>query len=299
MSKAGGKATLLVIILNALRKIPVWVCVPVGRSLGWLVSWVPTKTRGRVEQNMKTVLRFRDESFSSTDIQKLARRAFSSYGRYYAEAATLPGTPRATILKSIEWESGEDLLREEWERGNGVILALPHVGSWEWGGSMLGLTMTPLVAAAELLEPPELFTWFKEGRERIGIEVEALDAGVGNRLMKHLRNGRVVGLLCDRDITSDGIEVDLLGVSTTMPAGPAMLALRSGASLLCGVVYSGPGASHRAKVVGPIDTQRQGSLRTDIARVSQDIANTLSQLIATAPEQWHVFAEVIGAARET
>ena len=294
MSKARGGSWALRYGLTVVRYIPVNVAVAVGEFLGWTASWFPSPTRRRVEANMKTVTAYRGDHLSTSEFRRLVRQAYCSYGRYYAEAATLPGSSHTRILEDIEWESGEDILRTAWQAGQGVVLALPHVGSWEWGGSMLGLTMTPMVAAAEVLEPPELFTWFKQGRERIGIEVEGLDASIGSRLMKHLRDGRVVGLLCDRDLTHDGIEVTLLGVKTTMPAGPAMLALRTGAALACGVVYSGPSSSHRAKVVGPIDAKREGSLREDVSRVTQLIADQLSDLIAAAPEQWHVFAEVIG-----
>ncbi len=295
MSNARGTRWVLRGGLSAARYVPINVAVAIGQSLGWAASWFPSDTRRRVALNLKTVMAYRGEHLTPPHHKRLVRKAFASYGRYYAEAATLPGASQARILAGIEWESGEDILRTAWQEGNGVVLALPHVGSWEWGGSMLGLTMTPMVAAAEVLEPPELFAWFKQGRERIGIDVEGLDASIGSRLMKHLRDGRVVGLLCDRDLTHDGIAVTLLGVKTTMPAGPAMLALRTGAALACGVVYSGPSSSHRAKVVGPIDATRKGSLREDVARVTQLIADQLSELIAAKPEQWHVFAETIGA----
>jgi KDO2-lipid IV(A) lauroyltransferase len=74
-----------------------------------------------------------------------------------------------------------------------------------------------------------------------------------------------------------------------MPAGPATLALRTGATLCTGAVYSGPGRDHRAVVEEPIDTTRTGSLRTDVARITQVIATRLEGLIRRAPEQWHVF----------
>ena len=74
-----------------------------------------------------------------------------------------------------------------------------------------------------------------------------------------------------------------------MPAGPATLALRTGARLVTGAVYSGPGRDHRAIVEPPLDTTRQGSLRPDVARLTQEIATRFEGLIRRAPEQWHVF----------
>jgi KDO2-lipid IV(A) lauroyltransferase len=87
----------------------------------------------------------------------------------------------------------------------------------------------------------------------------------------------------------NGIEVEFFGETTTMPAGPATLAMRTGALLLTAAVYSGPGRDHHAVVQPPIDTSRTGSFRTDVQRITQEIATRFEGLISQAPEQWHVF----------
>ena len=99
----------------------------------------------------------------------------------------------------------------------------------------------------------------------------------------------MVSLLCDRNIMGSGIEVEFFGERTTLPAGPATLALRTGATLLAAVVYSGPGRHHTAVVSAPFDTARRGSLRHDVERVTQDLAYQLEVYIRRAPEQWHMF----------
>ncbi len=66
---------------------------------------------------------------------------------------------------------------------------------------------------------------------------------VSRIVLKALRDNRIVCLLSDRDLTGDGVEVEFFGERTTLPAGPATLALRTGAALLPVAVYfrSGPG----------------------------------------------------------
>ena len=120
-------------------------------------------------------------------------------------------------------------------------MALPHVGSWEYGGAFFATQGLPMTAVAERLEPPELFDYFVEQRAAMGLTIVPLDHRSGGTLMTTLRNGGLVGLLCDRDIERTGIEVEFFGETTTMPPGPATLALRSGAVLVTGAVYSGPG----------------------------------------------------------
>jgi len=180
-------------------------------------------------------------------------------------------------------------LRDGMARGNGVILALPHIGSWEYGGAFLATQDLPMTSVAERIEPPELFDYFVEQRAAMGLTIVPLDKHSGGTILSTLRAGKLVGLLCDRDIEGTGIEVDFFGERTTMPAGPATLALRTGATLCTGAVYSGPGSDHRALVEPPLDTARGSSLRADVARLTQEIATRLEGLIRRAPEQWHVF----------
>jgi KDO2-lipid IV(A) lauroyltransferase len=174
------------------------------------------------------------------------------------------------------------------ERGKGIVIALPHIGSWEWGGSYLNSLGMGMTAVAEELEPPALFQWFKEKRESIGIRVEPLNEKAGATLLGTLRAGGVVGLLCDRDIQQNGVEVDFFSERVTLPAGPATLALRAEATLVAAACYSGPGRDHFAVVTPPIDTARTGKLREDVRRVTQLVAHELEGLIRRAPEQWHV-----------
>jgi phosphatidylinositol dimannoside acyltransferase len=175
------------------------------------------------------------------------------------------------------------------DKGNGAVMALPHVGSWEWGGAWLDAVGYPMISVAERLEPPELFEWFIEQRKAMGLEILPLDVASSAVVLKALRSGRLVGLLCDRDLVGNGVEVEFFGETTTFPAGPATLALRTGATLLAAAVYSGPGRSHTGVVSAPLDTGRTGRLRQDVARITQDIAGQFERLIRRAPEQWHMY----------
>ena len=146
-----------------------------------------------------------------------------------------------------------------------------------------------MTAVAERLEPEQLYEWFIDQRSAMGLSIVPLDAEAGGLLIKTLRNGGLVGLLCDRDLIGNGVEVEFFGETTTLPAGPATLALRTGATLITAAVYSGPGPNHHAIISAPIDTSRTGSFRTDVSRITQEIARHFEDYIGRAPEQWHMF----------
>ena len=242
--------------------------------------------------NLQHALYDEDQSREGVLLERFVDRAFASYGQYWAESAKLPAMRKAEIYERFAISEGIEYLEAARDRGRGVVIALPHVGSWEWGGSFLHSLGYGMTAVAEELEPPELFEWFKKKRESIGIRIEPLNEHAGTVLLEVLRGGGVVGLLCDRDLQGNGVDVDFFHERVTMPAGPATLALRTGATLLTAACYSGPGNDHHAVVSPPIDVTRQGRLRQDVARVTQLIAQNLEGLIRRAPEQWHVLQPV-------
>lgn len=220
--------------------------------------------------------------------RRSTRAAFESYARYWLESFRLPALAPSVLDAGLELV-GWSQVRAGLESGNGVILALPHLGGWEWGGFWItAVDQVPINVVVEPLEPPDLFEWFVSFRRTLGMNVIPLGPGAGAEVLAALKRNEIVCLLCDRDL-GDGIEVDFMGEPTTLPAGPALLALRSGATVLPSSVYFAGRGGHLAYVRPPLNTERTGTLRQDVKRVTQDLADELGLLIAAAPHQWHMF----------
>jgi KDO2-lipid IV(A) lauroyltransferase len=213
---------------------------------------------------------------------------FASYARYYEESFRLPGTSAAELdagFRADGWEHIEAAL----EQGRGAIMAMPHLGGWEWSGFWVTqVKQRPVTAVVEKLEPPALFDWFADLRRSFGFEVVALGPGAGPATARALKANHTLALLCDRDLSGTGPEVEFFGERTTLPGGPATLALRTGAALLPTAIYFDGPDLRRSDVRPPLDTARQGSLRADVQRVTQALAHELEDLIREAPEQWHL-----------
>ena len=273
-------------IARVLRRLPEPLALALARPAA-IVAGRRGGVRGPLEANLRQVLGSRDETPDAL-VERMVVRAMSSYARYWVEGARLPAMDAAEVVDRFAIVEGRHHLEEARARGRGLIIALPHVGSWEWGGAFLAQIGLPMTAVAEVLEPPEMFTWFAQERESMGIHVVPLDDHAGTALLEHLRDGGVVGLLCDRDLQGNGVEVTFFGQRTTLPGGPATLALRTGATLVAAACYSGPGSGHYAVVTPPVAAERAGRLRDDVVRVTQAVAVELEGLIRRAPEQWHV-----------
>jgi lauroyl/myristoyl acyltransferase len=247
-----------------------------------------TGMRGRramIERHLQRV----DPSLRGPALRRAAQTAFDYYARYWVESFRLPGLSAEEVDDSFSYD-GLVHLDDALAAGRGVILALPHLGGWEWAGRWIAEQGLPITVVVEPLEPAELFDWFVAFRKSLGMTVVPVGPEAGRAVLRALQQNEVVCLLCDRDIQRGGVEVEFFGERTTLPAGPATLALRTGAPILpCAVYFTAGRESHHGVVRPAVPTGRSGSLRDDVVRITQALAHELEILIRAAPEQWHLF----------
>jgi KDO2-lipid IV(A) lauroyltransferase len=224
-----------------------------------------------------------------SELNKRVDEAFASYGRYWSESFRLPSLPPAQVKAGITYDGYEHIAAGE-AAGRGTILALPHLGGWEWAGTQLALTGHPISVVVEALDPPDVFEWFVSFRKRLGMQVIAAGPGAASLCARALAHNHLLCLLCDRLVAgASGAEVEFFGERTLLPAGPVTLALRSGAALLpCAVYFGRDSDEHRGKVRPPLPLRRQGRLRDDVQAWTQVLAGELEGLIREAPTQWHL-----------
>lgn len=252
--------------------------------MGRLAARIATERRAQVERNLRRV----DPSLSDAELGRLVQHTFESYARYYEESFRLPGTSAEDLDAGFTSE-GYEHLDAALAAGHGAIMALPHLGGWEWSGFWLTQVKgVPVTAVVERLDPPALFEWFAGLRRSFGFEIVALGPEAGAATVRALKANHALALLSDRDLTGTGPEVEFFGERTTLPGGPATLALRTGAAILPTAIYFDGPSSRHAVVLPALDTTRRGKLRDDVQRVTQDLAAALEVLIRKAPEQWHL-----------
>jgi KDO2-lipid IV(A) lauroyltransferase len=232
--------------------------------------------------------RVHGNGISDEALEREVRQAFRSYARYWMESFRLPGTTGAELDAGMTWE-GIAHIEDARRAGNGVIVAMPHLGGWDFGGAWFAMSLGyPVTVVAERVDPPELFDWFIGLRSELGMNVVPLGPEAGTAVLRALKDGHVVGLISDRDILGTGVEVDFFGERTTLPSGPATLSLRTGAPIVPAAVYFSGRKGHHGVIRPAVDTTRAGRLRDDVARVTQDLARELEALIRIAPDQWHL-----------
>jgi KDO2-lipid IV(A) lauroyltransferase len=267
------------------KGVPGFLSGTMGSLVGLPASLGMRDKRKMVERHMRRVR----PNASSIEIRRLTQQVFDSYARYYLESFRLPTLTNAQVAASFTVEGYYENMLPALDRGKGVILALPHLGGWEWAGRWAADLGNKMTVVVEPIQPPELFEWFADLRRKFGMTVIPLGPDAGPAVLKSLRNNEVLCLLSDRDITGGGIEVEFFGERTNLPAGPATLALRTGAALLPTAAYfTDRGVGHHGVIGAPMNCERHGKLREDVQRITQDLAYELEILIRRAPEQWHL-----------
>jgi len=270
----------------ALSALPGRMGERLAEAAAMAASYRDHDRRAMVERHLRRVV---GPQLQGAALDRMVRRAFASYGRYWAEALQLPHITTQELDAGMSW-TGVGYLEDAAEAGKGAILAVPHLGGWDFAGAWLCSVGYPLTVVVEPLEPPEMFEWFAEFRRSLGMEVVPLGPEAGRAVMRALRENRFACLLSDRDIGGGGVEVEFFGERTTLPAGPVTLALRTGAPLLpTGVYYDDSRGGHAGVVRPPVPLTRTGRLRDDIAAGTQLLAAELETFIRHAPDQWHVF----------
>jgi KDO2-lipid IV(A) lauroyltransferase len=257
-----------------------------ARAGGLAMARLQRDRRAMVTRHQRRVL---GPDAPEAEVARAVDGCFESYAAYWLESFRLPSLSAATVAAGFV-EEGYHNISEGLAAGRGVILALPHLGGWEWAGRWMVDQGHPMTVVVEPLQPPELFEWFAGLRASLGMTVVPLGPSAGGTVLRALRANQVVCLLADRDLGGGGIPVTFFGEETRLPGGPAMLSMRTGAPVLPTAVYfTGEGDNHFGLVGAPVVVEPMKDRRARAARFTQEMATRFEALIRRAPEQWHLF----------
>ena len=222
-------------------------------------------------------------------VRASTRDAFRSYARYWFDSFDVATWDDERIREAMPFE-GLDGVHALLDDGRGILAVAPHMANWDAAGRALAAHGITVFSVAERLRPEALFELFLAHRRELGMEIIGLveDGDVARRLTNELAAGRFVALVADRDLSGRGVEVEMFGARRRLPAGPAVLALRSGAPVVVADIYE-TRAGWRCILHPPIEPVATGDRRADVQALTERIASAFERGIAAAPSQWHLF----------
>ncbi|MER7933507.1 phosphatidylinositol mannoside acyltransferase [Streptomyces sp. NPDC093272] len=270
---------------STVKKLP----EPVAARLGRTVADLAWRRRGkgvqRLESNYARVL----PDASPERLRELSRAGMRSYLRYWMESFRLPSWNEDRVRTGFAPKDVHHLTDGLASR-RGVILALPHLANWDLAGAWVTTELkTPFTTVAERLKPETLYDRFVAYREGLGMEVLPHSGGSAfGTLARRLRDGGLVCLVADRDLSASGVEVDFFGGTARMPAGPALLAQQTGAYLLPVTLWYDGTPVMKGRVHAPVDVPESGDRAAKTSVMTQALADAFATGIADHPEDWHM-----------
>jgi phosphatidylinositol dimannoside acyltransferase len=247
-----------------------------------------------LEGNLRRVL---GAEASGAQLRALSRESLRSTARYYLEIFRLPVMPVDRLVAGMRDIGHVETAFEYTAAGRGVVFALPHMGNWDQAGAwIIARGAGSFTTVQERLKPESVYDRFVAFREGLGMEV--LPASGGNSrfgiLAQRLRAGKIVCLPCDRDVTGGGIEVDFFGEKARMMAGPAALAVQTGAALMPATLWF-EDDEWGLNIHQEIPVPAEGDRKQKTAAMTQEIARLFEAAIRAHPQDWHMMQKVFVA----
>jgi len=272
---------------------------------GWrIVRWLPertayrlayaaadfvTKRKGKNVSRLRSNLQRTKPNMTELDLDLLLIDAMRSYMRYWCDTFRFPDWSPERVRETVS-VTNEHLLLDAISAKTGVIVTLPHAGNWDHAGAYFCGKGIDLVTVAEHLKPEKLFLKFLSYRQAMGMEVLPLDGRVLGTLEQRLRQGALVALVADRDLSRSGIAVTFFGAPSRMPPGPAILALKTDAPLITAFVSYTETGIHID--FNEVSLPTSGSDEEKISHIVQDMAQQFEVGIAAHPEDWHMLQRI-------
>ena len=278
-------AVLYLLAWRVVRWLPEKIAYGLFYKLGKMLAKRKGKSVARLRSNLERV----KSDYTEEQMDALMKASMRSYMRYWCDTFRFPDWSKERMRQTVEVHD-EHLLMDAIAAGTGVIVALPHAGNWDHAGAYFCSKGVKLATVAERLKPELLFRKFVAHREAMGMEVLALDSRSVAILAKRLREGGLVALVADRDLSQTGVTVNFFGGLARMPAGPAVLAINTGAPLLTAYVSYAPRGIHinfELVQVGQTGTQSER-----VQETVQRCADNFARGIAEDPEDWHMLQRI-------
>jgi KDO2-lipid IV(A) lauroyltransferase len=209
--------------------------------------------------------------------------------RYWMDTFRSPDWSKERILSTVT-VSNEHLLMDPIKNRSGVVVSLPHAGNWDHAGSYFCSRGAQLVTVVEVLKPRALFEKFLAYRRAIGMEALPLDSRAFPTLMQCARDGKLIALVADRDLSASGIDVEFFGAVARMPAGPAIIAIRTGIPLVTAFVSYTESGIHvdLREIAIPADGDEESRIKATVQLCADNFAAGINEF----PHDWHMMQRI-------
>jgi KDO2-lipid IV(A) lauroyltransferase len=253
----------------------------VGETLGGLGYPIGIR-RDVVYRNLRIAFPDRDAAW----IARVARASYAHLGRELLVMLRLSFATREDVIARTIVDPDSQAIRDYRAR-RGVVIVAGHLGNWELGAAAFASRGFAFDAIAKRAANPLFYQHILDARARLGIRV--IDVrGASRQALSTLNEGGAVAIVADQFAARAGVTVPFFGQPTSVFRNPAVLALRSGASLHLCLPLRLPSGTYDVSLV-PIDATPTADVEADVARITAAWAARLEAAVRDEPGQylWH------------
>ena len=267
--------------------VPATIAYQFCKLIGLGFFLVNIRARRNVLENLRRV----DPSTTWLRRQFTAARVCITVVTNYYDLLRLRSVDRETVLDDVQID-GLEHVESALGAGRGAIIVSGHIGNFSVMARLPAALGLRAALIAERVEPPSLFHYMARLRSAMGIEVIPPGSSTLRRVISLLKEDGILLLAADRDVTGQGHAVLLFGERTTLPAGPVVLAMKTGAALI--PAYTLRTAPHHStvKIKPELALRRTGEWEEDIRVNMEMLARQLERMIKRDPGQWAVLQRV-------
>ncbi len=274
---------LLFRLAGVVRYMPLrlaYICGNVVATAAWLLL---TGKRGVAIDNMTRVLG------DSKAARRAARYSFLNFARYNVDFLRAPLIRPEEILSKVHFDRWHDV-DAAFAEGKGVIFVSMHVGNWDLGGAVQAARGFPLNVVADPFFNERTNAIVVNTRQWRGMKVIPVERAAAG-IVRAMRRNEGLALLIDTPVEDGGVEVTFFGERTMLPAGPARIALRTGARVIPVVMVRPRATSDQLICLADLDVRpvRTGDDHRDAQLLTQQIVTAHERFIRAYPDQWYIF----------
>ena len=219
----------------------------------------------------------------------MAVRVFENLGQVAVEIALLPRLSRH-LAEYVELPPADvEVLRRALEGGRGAIFVSAHLGNWELLAQRIVGAGFPAATLVRRASNPHLDRWLASRRQASGlVTIERGGPKSARRLLRSLREGRLVGMLIDQDTRVESVFVPFFARCAATPVAPAHLAVARGLPVVLGLIHRRAAGGHRIRIqsveVPPPAVGRDR--RAQVHALTRELTRRIEEAVRMRPHEW-------------
>jgi KDO2-lipid IV(A) lauroyltransferase len=274
---------LIVLFTLPLAIIPYRISLKVGKALGIIVFFVWKSRREIAIENLTEAIS-RNSIQTSSDPESIIKQNFGNLGKSLVETVKINYGLGYQIIKHVEIKGIENYEKAR-EKGNGIVPIIGHCGNWELMAIALSKKLTKINVIARPQNNLYINRIIERTREKYGNHI-IYKKGALKNIFSSLKRNEVVGILMDQSVVkAEGVIIDFLGKRASTMKIPALIARKTGASVLPAFIRRTNGG-HIIEIGDEVELDISPDLDTAVLNDTIKFTSYIEEYIRQNPAEW-------------